>query len=297
MLRRALREPLIHFLLLGGLLFAAYSVFGGSRESAPQTVVVTQDQIASLATGFARTWQRPPTELELTGLIRDHVRAEVYAREAKALGLDRDDVVISRRLQQKLEFVTEDVARQAEPTDADLQAYLQSHLEKFRGEARITFSQVYLNPARHRDGLARAITAVRAQLIRAGNTAESFTLADTTLLEARFEGVEVSDVARQFGEPFSTKLSTLQLGRWEGPIESGYGLHFVFVQERQQGRMPALQHVRAAVARQWADARRQQANDAFYRGLLERYSVTIDLPQMADEKLRDRLALAAASSK
>jgi hypothetical protein len=296
-MKRLFREPLVHFLLLGAALFAMYGLRGTRANGERGAIIVTQAQIASLASGFARTWQRPPTEQELSGLIRDHVRAEVYAREAKALGLDRDDVVINRRLQQKLEFVTEDVARQAEPTDADLQAYLQSHPERFRTEALVTFSQVYLNPERHRDGLARDLAAVRAQLIRAGNTAEAFTFADPTLLEPRFKGVDVSDVARQFGEPFASKLSTLQVGRWEGPIESGYGLHFVFVQERQPGRVPTLQHVRAAVAREWADAHRQQANDAFYRGLLERYSVTIDLPQMADEKLRDHLDLVAASSK
>ena len=296
-MKRFLREPLVHFLLLGAALFLVYGLVGTRTDGRRGTIVVTSGQIESLATGFARTWQRPPSEQELKGLIQDRIREEVYAREAKALGLDQDDVVINRRLRQKLEFVTEDVTAKAEPTDADLKAYLQAHPASFQTEARITFSQVYLNPERRRDGLARDVSAVRAQLDHAGDTADASALGDATLLESRFEGVAIGDVAKQFGEPFAAKLVTLRAGRWEGPLESGYGLHFVFVRERQDGRMPALEAVRSAVAREWANAHRQQANETFYRGLLERYTVTVELPRMADEQIRQERELAAARSK
>jgi hypothetical protein len=281
MLRRALREPLIHFLLLGGLLFAAYNAFGGSRDRPPETIVVTQGQIEALATGFTRTWQRPPSQSELKGLVDDYVRQEVYARQARVLGLDRDDIVINRRLRQKLEFVTGDVSAQAQPTEAQLRAYLEAHPDAFRAPPRITFSQVFLNRDRHRATLAQDARDVLAQLTRAGADVDPSRFGDATLLERRFEHATVQEIAAQFGQAFATRLGELHLGAWEGPVESDFGVHLVVVRERTAGQMPALVEVRSDVAREWANARREEAASAFYRELLKRYTVSIEAPRQA----------------
>ena len=153
-MKRLLREPLLHFLLLGAVIFAAFGFLSKRSSGEPGTIVITQGQIENLAFAFAKTWQRPPTDPELAGLIRDRVREEIYYREALALGLDKDDTVIRRRLRQKMEFVSDDIAAQAEPTDADLDAYLQTHPDKFPVEQRFTFRQVYLNPDKRRANLA-----------------------------------------------------------------------------------------------------------------------------------------------
>src|SRR5512140_853104 len=145
-MKRILKEPLLHFLLLGAGLFLAYRLTprtAGSGESGQ--VLVTQGQIEHLAAGFAKTWQRPPTPQELAGLVRDRVREEVYCREAFAMGLDKDDTVIRRRLRQKMEFVSDDIAAQAEPSDAELTVYLQTHPDAFRVPPQFTFHQVYLD--------------------------------------------------------------------------------------------------------------------------------------------------------
>jgi hypothetical protein len=131
--RRFWREPLVHFLLLGAALFVAFDVAGKRPQDAPARIVVTQGQIAAMTAEFTRTWQRPATPEELDGLIRDRVREEVYCREAVALGLDKDDAIIRRRLRQKLEFVSEDTASALEPSDDDLRAYFSAHPESFRG--------------------------------------------------------------------------------------------------------------------------------------------------------------------
>ncbi|MGH8761509.1 MAG: hypothetical protein ACREVW_18715, partial [Burkholderiales bacterium] len=143
-MKKLLREPLLHFVLLGAALFAVFGMMKQRGGVEPGNIIITQGRIEHLATGFARTRQRPPTAEELEALIRDAVREEVYVREAMAMGLDRDDTVIRRRLRQKLEFVSEDIAALAEPSDADLRAFLQSHPDKFRDEPRFTFSHVYL---------------------------------------------------------------------------------------------------------------------------------------------------------
>lgn len=189
-MKRLLKEPLFHFLLLGAGLFLAYgwtSKPGSSSE--PGKIVVTVGHVEHLAAGFATTWQRPPTDAELKGLVDDWVREEIATREAIAMGLDKDDTVIRRRLRQKLEFVSDDIAAQAEPTDAELKAYLQAHAESFHVEPRFTFSQVYLDPAKHGDNLARDTAQLLAQLKQAGELPDASALGDSFLLENKFTAV------------------------------------------------------------------------------------------------------------
>jgi PPIC-type PPIASE domain len=283
-MKRLLKEPLLHFLVLGAAIFAVYHWLPKRNNSEPGNIVITQGEIEYLATVFARSWQRPPTEEELAGLVRDRVREEIYCREALALGLDSDDVVIRRRLRQKMEFVSDDLAAQAEPSDADLNAYLQAHSDSFRLEQRLTFRQVYLNPEKHGENLARDAAQLLAQLNQAGKKVDVSAVGDPSLLESTFKSVPASEIAGEFGEKFAAKVDELSPGRWQGPVESGYGLHLVFVEERIQGRVPELAEVRDAVRHEWANARRLESNDKFYQGLLKRYTVTIEQPSTAEKK-------------
>jgi len=283
-MKRILKEPLLHFLLLGAAIFVAYSLASKRSSAEPGKIVITQGRIEHLATGFAKTWQRPPTEQEMEGVIRDYVREEVFCREAVALGLDQDDTVIRRRLRQKMEFVSDDIAAQTEPTDADLNAYLQAHADTFRVEQRFTFQQVYLNPQKHGDKLAQDAAQLLAQLNQTGDKVDASALGDSFLLEHQFAAMPASEIAKQFGEKFAAKLGGLASGEWLGPIESGYGLHLVFISERTEGRLPALAEVRDVVRREWDNARRLDANEKFYQELLKRYTVTIDEPKPGAEE-------------
>ena len=277
-----LKEPLLHFLLLGAAIFVAYSLVSKRTSGEPEQIVISAGQVAAMAEGFTRTWQRPPNREELEGLIRDRVQEEVYCREAMALGLDKDDTIIRRRLRQKMEFVTDDIAALGEPTDQELSAYLRAHPDTFRVQRQFTFSQVYLNPERRGQNLARDTAQLLAQLRQAGAKVDFSELGDFFLLEHRFEAAPASEVAKQFGEKFATELGKLAPGGWHGPIESGYGAHVVFVSERMEGRVPALAEVRDAVQREWTNARRVETNEKFYAELLKRYSVTIERPQMVE---------------
>jgi len=274
-MKRILAEPLLHFLLLGAGLFLAYSLTSSNgRGDERGSIVVTRGQIEHLAASFFKTRQRPPSAEELAVLVRDRVREEVYYREALALGLDRDDTVIRRRLRQKMEFISDDIAAQNEPSEADLNAYLQAHADSFRLEPRFTFEQVYLDPRRHGENLARDAERVLARLRQGG--AEAAALSDSTLLEHDFAALSASDVAKQLGDEFAARLSELALGQWQGPVESAYGVHLVLVRERTEGRLPELAEVRDAVRREWDNARRLEANEKFYQALLERYDVTVE---------------------
>jgi hypothetical protein len=269
--KEILRQPLLHFIVLGAGFFIAYGLISKPDSSgAPEKIVVTVGQVEHLAAGFAKVWQRPPIDSELKGLIDDWVREEIATREAMALGLDKDDTVIRRRLQQKLEFVSEDVAMQAAPTDADLNAYLREHADTFRVEPKFTFSQVYLNPEKHGANLTRDTNQLLAQLNQAGGEVDPAAVGDPLLLAHQFEALPGSEVAKQFGDKFMTRLSELSPGQWHGPVESSYGVHLVRVSERSEGSLPALEDVRDSVRREWANTRRLQAKAEFYQDLLKR---------------------------
>ena len=283
-MNRLLREPLLHFLLLGMGIFAVYGLVSKQSSAEPGRIVISTGQVAAMAEGFARTWRRPPTSEELEGLIRDRVHEEVYSREAIGLGLDKDDTIIRRRLRQKMEFVTDDVAALAEPTNEALSEYLHAHADAFRVQREFTFSHVYLNPERHGDNLVRDTAELLAHLKQTGKQVDLSELGDSFLLEHNFQSLPTSEIAKQFGERFAAELGKLVPGQWDGPIDSGYGIHLVRVSERTEGRMPELAEVRDAVRREWANARRLETNEKFYQELLKRYVVTIGRPDRAEEK-------------
>jgi hypothetical protein len=276
MVMKITREPLFHFFLLGAAIFAVYGLATRHKTDKPGKIVVTQGTLENLVTGFSRTWQRPPTEEELQGLVRDYIREEAAYREALALGLDRDDMIVRRRLRQKLEFLSDELATRTEPGDAELQSFLQTHIVSFQPEPLFSFRQIYFNPQVHGGNLHRDMVRTLEDLERAGSRTDTADLGDPFLLERSFENVSLSDVKRTFGDQFASTLAALRLGVWQGPIDSGYGTHLVFVAQRSEGRLPALDEVRDQVRREWLDAKRKEATDKFYRAILSRYEVKIE---------------------
>lgn len=274
-MRRLLTEPLLHFLLLGLAIFGAYGVLGPD-EQPPSSIVVTEGIINGQIESFSRTWLRPPTPQEVDELIREYIREEVYYREGMALGLDRDDTVIRRRLKQKLEFVAEAQGIATEPTDEDLRAYLEQRRDAYRIDARVSFVHVFLSAERRGNAVAQDAARLLDILQSSKETIDPAALGDPTLLEPRFEDLPLRDVAAQFGDAFAARVAEVPVGQWQGPIESGYGMHLVFVGARTNGRAPALGEIRDALRRDWLNERRIVANEAYYQSLLQRYTVTIE---------------------
>jgi PPIC-type PPIASE domain len=266
-------EPLVHFLALGACLFAAFALWGRSDVGESNRIVVTRGTIDSLRQSWQQTWGRDPTSAELDALIEDHVREEILYREAVALGLDRDDTIVRRRLRQKVEFLYEDLTEPPEPTDVELEAYLEAHEAEYRIEPRYTFAHVYLSASRGSAAAADAAHAL-AELRRTGANAVGH--GDSFLLGRAFDALPRNDVERIFGGTLASALDAAALGEWSGPFESGYGLHVVRLSERAPGRRPTLDEVRAAVRRDWEAARRRDANETMIRELRERYVVVMD---------------------
>ena len=276
---KILREPLLHFLLLGAVIFAVFSFMSRHKTDKPGEIVVTQGTLENIATGFTRTWQRPPTKEELQGLVRDYIREEAAYREALSMGLDRDDTIVRRRLRQKLEFISDDLDSHVEPSDADLDAFLKAHPGLFKAEPVFTFRQIYLNPQLHGANLQRDESSVLAELRSRVSGASRSSLGDPFLLEQSFEKVSLAEVKQTFGEQFAAGLSFLSTGQWQGPLNSGYGVHLVFLSQRSEGHTPSLAEVRDQVRREWLNAKRTEAIEKFYEALLRHYTVKVELPE------------------
>lgn len=270
-----LREPLVHFLVIGAVLFALFRLVDDAPPSTAE-IVVTRGQIDQLATSFRLVWQRPPTEQELQGLIEDHIREEVLYREAVALGLDRDDKVIRRRMRQKLEFLAEDLSAQIEPDEESLQTWFAEHPDAYVIDERFSFQQIYLSPDRRGDSLDDDIAQMLRTLSTANEEVDITTLGDPILLPDAFTAMARSRVEQTFGTSFATSLQDAATGSWVGPLESGYGLHIVHVAERFPRGMPELAEVRAAVARDWSAAQQQNTLDAHYQALRQAYTIRVE---------------------
>lgn len=274
-MRALWREPLLHFLLLGGLVFLVYEWRAGDRD-APDEITITRGQQQNLLNTFGRTWQRPPTPEEFQGLLRDYLREEIAYREARAMGLDENDIVVRRRLRQKLELLAEDVAALSPPSDAQLQEYLAAHPEDFRVEPRLTLQQVYFSPDRRGDRALQDAEQLLQRIRTEGPAGQFEQFGDPLSLPPRLDNLREGEIARLFGPVFTDGLQGLETGQWAGPVASGFGLHLVFIEERAEGRVPELEEVRSAVEREWLSRQRRDAVDGLYDRLAANYSIDIE---------------------
>ena len=272
-MRSLLREPLVHFLVAGALLFALYAGLTGSDGDRSHRIVVDEERVALLARSFERTWLRPPSAAELRGLVEDHVTEEILYREALALGLDRDDPVVRRRMRQKMEFLNLEVPA-SEPGEEELRAYLAAHPERFRAPTRLSLEQLFLDPASPRPVSERAAELLGR--LSAGEGPEG--LGDPTLLPRQLEDVTPAELAGSFGPAFAEAVAEAPVGAWSGPWPSAFGAHLVRVAGRAAPGAPELGEVRPALEREWQAERREQATQRFYRSLRERYEVEVRMP-------------------
>lgn len=285
-MRRWLREPLLHFVVLGALLFVAYGWIHRGTGSAGE-IVVARAQVDSLRQQFTRSWQREPTPAELQGLIDGWVRDEALYREGRALGFDVDDPVIRRRVAQKVEFLADELTPTT-PTDAELQAWLEQHADDYRVDARYSFEQVYFDPSRRRERLDADLESAERALAR-GNPVKG----DGTMLPSVMTDAPAYEVVRTFGSEFAAALAELRVGQWSNPVGSGYGVHLVRPTSRTEGRAATLDEVREAVERDLLHDRTEQGRKRFYAALLDKYDVRVEGD---DGKLRVAAPIEPASA-
>lgn len=298
-LQRFLKEPLLHFLLIGALLFGLHAYVEAAQTSEhPDVISVSPQMIDRLSTTWQRQWRRQPTAQELQNLIAADVQEEVLYREALAMGLDQGDAIIRRWLVQKMDFLSRDMIPPLEPTDEEIQTFFQDHRADYVEPAQISFTHVFLDEDR-RQGQAETEAAVLLRQLQTQAVDRAPSLGDRFMLNYDYTQLEPLEVRQYFGAAFADQLFQLEPGTWQGPIRSGYGVHLVRITDRQEERLPDLAQVYDSVKQALMDQQREGLNQAFYDQLMEQYTVEIndsvlaeapDLEQVLEEKLKLRTA-------
>ncbi|GMR15702.1 MAG: peptidylprolyl isomerase [Gammaproteobacteria bacterium] len=271
-----LRDPLLHFLLLGVALFILYGLQNDQPADDSNRIVISEADIDRLLTLWEKRWQRPPTPAEIDGVIAAQVREEVLYREALAMGLDQGDSVVRRRLAQKMEFIFSDIASQAEPNEDELIAYLEAHADSFEVPARISFVQVYLNAAQRGEQANEDAARLFDELKKPDSTIDFSAAGDAFMFGQQHLDLTRRRVTALFGEQFAEQVFNLSVGGWQEPVTSAYGLHLVRVDKKSEASTPLLAEVRDNVINEWQNQQRKTVNEQFYQGLRTRYEVIVE---------------------
>jgi hypothetical protein len=277
-IRAVVREPLLHFLLLGAAIYAVYGLTRTDVErAADNQITVTAGEIDWLTGSWQKRWSRAPTPREREGLIEQYLRETIFYREALAMGLDRDDTIIRRRLAQKLEFLSEDLVATVAPTEAELSAYFTEHAEKYELPALLTMTHVFVDPDEREEQTLADAEGIGAELRALEPPTEGAEdLGDPFMLQHYYPERSESELAKLFGADFARDVFGLEPGQWHGPVLSGYGVHWVFVEQRIPAETPQFAAVRDRVEQDWRDERREKFNDEFYAQLRARYEVVVE---------------------
>jgi peptidyl-prolyl cis-trans isomerase C len=282
---KLLREPLVHFMFIGAIIYALYGAFAESVvEETDKTIVVTAGEIEWMQSSWQKRWNRPPTAQEFDGLIQQYIKETVLYREALTMGLNKHDMVIRRRLAQKLEFLAKDLVALTPPSEAELQAYFDEHQTSYQQPTLYTFTQVFFDPDKRGDATLDDAEAVKATLIELGDAIDDpGALGDGLMLQNYFPQKDRSEIQKNLGSGFSDTLITLAPGQWHGPVLSGFGVHLVYVNSVIEPPPPAFAELRERVVADWSLDRGEELNDRFYASLREQYSIVIEEPEPGDE--------------
>ena len=282
---KLLREPLVHFMFIGVIIYALYGVFAEPVvEENDRTIVVTAGEIEWMRASWQKRWNRPPTKEEFDGLIQQYIKETVLYREALTMGLNKHDMVIRRRLAQKLEFLAKDLVVLTPPTEAELQAYFDEHQARYRQPTLYTFTQVFFDPDKRGDATRDDAEAVKATLIAQGDAIDDpGALGDGLMLQNYYPLKDRAEIQKNLGSGFTDTLITLAPGQWHGPVLSGFGVHLVYVNSIIEPPPPEFAGVRERVIADWSLDRGNELNDKFYTNLRGQYSIVIEEPEPGDE--------------
>lgn len=288
--KRVLHEPLVHFLLIGLALFVVYAfVSRGQSGNVNHQIVISLDDVKQLDISFVSQWHRQPTQEEFTGLIEGFIRQEVLYREGLAMGLDKDDTIVKRRMAQKMEFLSEDVASAHEPSTQELKDWYAKNSQKFALPDRATFRHLFFSfDRRGQHAQSDAAAALEKVAGKPENSRAAVALADPFMFQDYYGDRGPDQLAKEFGPSFAVGLFQLKPGSWQGPIESGYGWHLVWIESIVPGRVPAFEEVEPDVKTAWLADQKVVAWHEAYAAMRAKYDVIVPQPpaETAESKTR-----------
>jgi peptidyl-prolyl cis-trans isomerase C len=276
-MRRILKEPLFHFLLLGGLIFFVASFVYNKNRKDERTIVISNEKIGNIIRLYTITAGAPPNKTQLDAMIEDYIREEVFYRESLKMRLDKDDEIIRRRLSQKMEFLQSDLSVVAPPSQKQLEDFYHSHPENFRDSGSVSFTHIYFSTDNKGvDEAQRKALMVKAKLINSGKT-RAPELGDPFSLQFDYTGQNKLDIVQLFGQkPIGDSLFESPLNQWIGPVESGYGWHLIRIYERKPASIPVFENVKDKVRDEYISTMKDSLNKVVFEKLKRRYTIQRD---------------------
>ncbi len=293
---RLVREPLLQFLVIGACIYGAYALYGTPAETIDdRTVRVDANRIAAFVGEWEMRWSRPPTRDELNRVTDSYVREDILYRQAVAIGLAEDDPITRRRVAQKLEFLTSDIALSKQPEPGELERYFADNLNLFRQPDQITFSHAFLDPDRRGDATLGDADLLLAHLQAAGEPDPAIPPAgDRFMQQAHYPLATEQEVRRQMGSGFAATVMRLAPGQWHGPVLSGFGVHLVYVHDLRQTPAPDFAEVSDTVRKAWTVEQQEQFNEDFFASLKSTYN--IEISAIPEDRILDGETNAATES-
>ncbi len=267
---RLLREPLLHFFAVAGLIFLFFVAVDDTGELPADVIIISPERIDQLAAQYSAIWNKSPTPDELNALINEDIREEVYYREALALDLDKNDAIVRRRLRQKMEFLFDSGAVLQEPAAGELEAYLASNENKYQHASRLAFEQIYLGTSPDSDNVTQSLRSLRSSPVT-----DLSGLRERSYLPAQLGLSSLAAVNSTFGQGFYERLEEFSPETWEGPVDSAYGVHLVRIVSSEPVRMPNLDEIREDVLRDWQTEKAKVLREQDYAARREHFTIEI----------------------
>jgi len=279
---KVLTEPLLHFMLIGAVIYGAYGIYGTTEVEAEvddQRIIVSNDRIKGFIRFWKSRWYRDPTKQELDGLIDRYVRETVYYKEAIKMGLDKDDPITRRRMAQKLQFLTKDVVAAQQPEDDELKRYFLENKDRYKNPDLITFVHVFFDPDQRGNATLDDANGLLTELRSGGSdTSAAANKGDRFMLSNEYSQQTREDVRKMFGTGFADKIATLVPGQWHGPVLSGYGVHLVYISSFEVAPVRDFDQVADIVLSDWQANQSEKVEQALYENLKSRYEIVIEDP-------------------
>ncbi len=275
-LHTLLREPLLHFLLIGAALFILYGIQNQGFDDEAKRIIISEADVNRLQAIWNKKWQRPPTTDELNGMIEQQIREEVMYREALAMGLDQNDSIVRRRLAQKVEFISADLAAQIEPSDAQLADYLSAHADKFERPALLSFVHIYFSADRRGEQAKHDALRLLAELKHGAPKVDINSAGDSFMLGQQHQQITEHELSSLFGKDFAGRVFSLATDSWQGPVQSSFGFHIIRINRKTAAKQSELETVRDKVRNEWFAQQRRTMDEAFYQSLRQRYQISVE---------------------
>lgn len=273
---KLLRDPLVHFVVAAALIFGLYQIWQTRSDAARSTIFISAEELERMAALYTSEAGALPTETDMAAMVSDHVRDEALAREARRLGLNEDDTIITRRLAQKMSFVVSDLDDAPEPDEAALRDWMAAHPDRFSVPATVTFSHVYFSPDVHGADTQQNAQVALDQLI-ADPAIDPARMGDPFMMQRQYGDIPMRELARQFGGMFAEAVFALPVSdTWQGPVESAYGLHLVKVTGATPETQPPFEDIEAQVRKDWIEETRRAANEQAIRDIVSKYRVELE---------------------